>query len=132
MERLQRAAEARARLLKAERLGRETSGATPGFLLTFEEGRLLIRVEAASGEVHSVFLESREGLAEGLFDAGEDDPWWRVMGSPLTRVWAGESPRGDPQGMRLQFRDDQDSPRIVALVADGNRIRAFIDPKSRS
>jgi hypothetical protein len=132
MERLQRAAETRARLLKAERLGSEMGGAVPGLLLTFEEGRLLIQIETASGEVHSVLLESRDGLAEELFDAGEAEPWWRVMGNPLTRVWPGNDQRGNAQGLRLQFRDDDDSPKVVALVPDGNAVRAFIDPKGRA
>lgn len=132
MERLQRAAESGARLLKVERVGSESAGAVPGYLLTFEEGRLLVRREASSGEIHSVYLESREGLPGGLYDAGEDEPWWRVMGSALTHVWRGKDPQGREQGLRLQFRADDESPRIVALVPDGSEgIRAFTDPKAR-
>ena len=123
MERLQKLADAHSLLLRAERQGESVGGASSGLLLTFEAGRLLVRVEAASGEVHSVHLESREGLPEGLEDAAEDEPWWRLIGFPITRVWRDESGRG---GLRLQFRGDEENPRVVALTADGSRVRAWL------
>jgi hypothetical protein len=127
MERLQKLADARSLLLKVERQGGGAGGPAPGFLLTFEAGRLLIRVEVASGEVHSIHLESSEGLPEGLGDAGEDEPWWRLIGCPITRVWTAD-PSSAVGGLRLQFREDDQHPRIVGLAPDGEAVRAWLDP----
>jgi len=129
MERLQKLADARSPLLKVERQGEDAGGPAPGFLLTFEAGRLLIRVETASGEVHSIHLESSEGLPQGLHDAGEDEPWWRLIGSPITRAWLAD-PSSRLGGLRLQFREDDQNPRIVGLAPDGQSVRAWLDPAS--
>ena len=80
----------------------------------------------------SVQLESREGLPEGLSDASEDEPWWRLLGSPMVRVWRAESGPGGSGGLRLQFREDHENPKVIALVPEAERVRVFIDPKGRS
>ena len=56
MERLEKAVEAKGRLLKVDRVGEVTAGIARGFLLTFDVGRLLI--EVAAGKVHSVVIET--------------------------------------------------------------------------
>ena len=70
--------------------------------------------------------ESREGLADQLRPFDEQEPWWRVLGNPLVRV----SPlsEGVPlsQGLRLQFRADDDAPRIIALTSTGFGLSAAV------
>jgi len=127
MERLQRAAEANARLLKVESLGRAAGTFASGFLLTFDLGRLLVRQEAATGEVRSVLLESREGLGEDLVDVGEEEPWWAVMGNPIVRTWRCEPGSRSAPGLRIQFRPDDQSPKVIALIPEGLGVRVFVD-----
>jgi len=134
MERLQRAADAGGRVLKAERLdpgGAAEAQRAAAFLVTFDVGRLLVSVDPGSGELTSFSLEPGDEAPSGLVDAAEDEPWWRIIGAPLVRVWLSDatpegggrghagSPRGgegsDGRGFRLQFREDDANPRIVAL-----------------
>lgn len=127
MERLQRAVDANARLLKVEALGQAAGTHAPGFLLTFDVGRLLVRQEAATGEIHSVHLESQEGLPEGLVDASEEDPWWAILGNPIVCVWRPEDASGRSAGLRVQFREDDQNPKIVAFIPEGSGVRVFVD-----
>ena len=125
MERLNRVVEAKGRLLKAERMGGMGPMVAPAFILTFDVGRLLIELEPASGGLRSVHLESADEVPSGVELASEDEPWWRVMGSPLARVWAGEI---GAQGMRLQFREDADNPRIITLLPSGADVQVRLEP----
>ncbi len=122
MERLERAVEAGGRLLKVERLGGVSQGIARGFLLTFDVGRLLIEVEA--GRVHSVVIESADEVPANLEAASEDEPWWRLIGCPMTQVWAGEV---GAQGLRLKFREDHENPKFIALVPDGAEVRVSLE-----
>lgn len=122
---LQRAAEARAQLLKVERLASAGGGeerTAPAFLLTFDAGRVLLRADPTGGALRAVQLEAREGKPPGLVDAAEEEPWWRILGNPLARVW--EEPSG---GVRMQFRADDDSPRIVGLERQGGLVRVALE-----
>ncbi|MCP5043945.1 MAG: hypothetical protein GY944_23195 [bacterium] len=125
MERLTRVVEAGGRLLKAERVAGGGQALAAGFLLTFDVGRLLLEVDPAAGKIHSVYLEGANEVPGDLEVASEDEPWWRLMGSPLTRVWAGEI---GAQGLRLQFRADDDTPRIVALIPSGSEVQLSLEP----
>ncbi|MDP6978785.1 MAG: hypothetical protein QF570_09320 [Myxococcota bacterium] len=125
MERLNRVVEAGGRLLKAERVGGAGPGIAPAFLLTFDVGRLLIEVDSVAGRVHSVHIESAEEIPKDLELASEDEPWWRIMGCPLARVSAGDV---GAQGLRLQFREDHDNPRIVALIPSGADVQVRLEP----
>ncbi len=129
MERLERVVEAGGCLLKTDRLGGMGPQLASGFMLTFDVGRLLLEVDAAAGKIRSVVVESVEDIPSGMTNTSEDEPWWRVIGAPLARVWAGEI---GAQGLRLQFRADEEHPRIVALVPSGSELQATLDPTSRS
>lgn len=125
MERLQRVVEAGGRLLKVERVPGAGPNIAPAFLLTFDVGRLLIEVDVAAGRVHSVHVEGPDDTPPQLEAASEDEPWWRMMGCLLARVTAGEV---GAQGLRLQFREDQDNPRIVSLSPSGADVQVRLEP----
>lgn len=127
MERLTRVVEASGRLLKADRVGGDGSALAAGFLLTFDVGRLLLEVDPNAGKIRSVIIETTEEIPAGLEEASEDEPWWRVVGSPLARVWAGDV---GAQGVRLQFRADHERPRIITLQPSGGDVQVLIDPVS--
>ena len=74
-------------------------------------------------------FEAGETLPPGLEDASEDEPWWRIMGGPLAKVWAGEI---GAQGMKLQFRADTDNPRVLVLEPSGSEVKISLDPMNRS
>jgi len=125
MERLEKVAEARSRLLRVEELGPGGGATTPGFLLTFEVGRLLVKTDPATGEVQTEHIEGRDGLPGPIADAGEEEPWWRLMGFPLTRV-ARASGSG---GVRMQFREDDENPKVIVISPEAAEVRVFLDPK---
>ncbi len=52
-----------------------------------------------------------------LLSADEDEPWWTLLGHPLTRVAA-----HDAGGSLVQFRADDASPKILVLAAEGDAI----------
>jgi len=131
MERLQRAADAGGRVLKAERLDPGSAGEAQraaAFLITFDVGRILVSVDASRGDLANFYLEPGDEAPPGLVDATEDEPWWRILGAPLVRVWFGDAtPAGGGRGFRLQFREEDDNPRIIALDADGPLVRARLE-----
>jgi hypothetical protein len=132
MERLQRTADAGGRLLKAERLdpgGAGEAQRAAAFLITFDVGRLLVSVDASRGDLASCYLEPGDEAPPGLVDTAEDEPWWRILGAPLVRVWLGDvTPAGGSgRGFRLQFREEDDNPRIITLDADGPLVRVSVE-----
>ena len=129
MERLSRVAEAGGRLLKADRLGSQGAALSAGILLTFDVGRLLLAVDADLGMVRSVIVAGVGEIPAGISDASEDEPWWRVVGSPLVRVLAGEA---GAQGLRLQFRADDENPRFITLQPSGSEVQVILEPDAGS
>ena len=86
-------------------------------LLSFDTGRLWLGVHEDGG------IEMRltdEGAVSGMVRAEEEDPWWKLMG---TGIWAGRAEldaEGRQTRVDLQFRQDEENPRIVSLwVRDG-------------
>ena len=79
-------------------------------------------------------LESREQLPEGLGSLDEEDPWWRLLGQPITAAWPGGVEEGvGAQGLgslmilKLRFREENENPRVVRFEATGNAIRISLD-----
>lgn len=126
MERLERVVEAGGVLLKAERLAGPNPQLVAGLLLTFDVGRLLVEVDPGAATIRTTIIESKDAVPPGMENATEEDPWWRLVGAPLARVTSSKT------GVRLQFRADGDSPRIVALENDGGEVRTSLDPMSRN
>lgn len=125
----ERAAEAKGRLLRVEA---DRLGSTPRQLaLTFDVGRVLIRPSPDGLEVANV--ENREALPEGMQLLDEEEPWWRVLGQPLTGAWpsgmedaASTQSTGPLLALKLRFREESDNPRIVLLESAGSAVRVSL------
>ena len=114
-----RAAAGGGQLLRVERLADPGGSDSAALVFTFDVGR--IQVTADGRGLRGDHLASREDLPTGLVDAGEEEPWWRFMGQPVTRVSALEQ-----GGLDLQFRHDDQNPRIVRLTSVGGGVGAHL------
>jgi hypothetical protein len=129
LEILERAAEARGKMLRVEA---DRDGATAGILVfTFDVGRVLVTPSADGLEVAHV--EATDTLPPGLVALEEDEPWWRLLGNPLTAAWpggvetgVGARGLGSLMVLKLRFRDEGENPRVVQLEATGNAIRVSL------
>jgi hypothetical protein len=118
IELFERAASGGGQLLRAElsSLGGSAQHVSV-LLLTFDVGLVMVGVEPRTGSLRVEALMTAEDAPEGLQDAAEDEPWWRLLGSRLTRAWpAGDDPDG---ALCLQFGADDASPRFVSLEPMG-------------
>ena len=111
-------------LLRVEARISRGGGTASALLLTFDVGRLFLSVEPGSGELSSAALEKAEDGPEGLVDACEEEPWWRVLGSPLSGVVAEAPGRA---AIRLQFRSADQQPKFVTLRARGASLQAVLE-----
>ena len=114
MELLEKVAGAGGQLLRVEVQGR---GEISALILTFDVGRVLVEVDSASGLLLERHLEPGDSIQAASVQ--EEEPWWRVLGSPLSRV-LDIDPGGGSVGVALQFRPDGDNPRRIALLAGGS------------
>jgi hypothetical protein len=56
-----------------------------------------------------------------LLDADEEEPWWALLGHPLTRVSA------NPDGsLGMQLRRDEDAPKWVVIAVQGPGVTAGV------
>ena len=139
IELFERAAEAKGCLLKAEQLldANADSGPDrgPGFLLTFDVGRILVAADRTNARLLVRQIENLEEVASiQLAPLDEEEPWWRIAGSPITRAWpchegSGAEAAGEIKNLRIQFRDDTDSPRIVSLRYEAGAVRVGLHTK---
>ena len=95
-------------------------------LLTFDLGRIAVSVEPASRRLQVDFVASPEEAPAGLEEVREEEPWWRVLGSPLARAWEGGP--GQESKLCLQFRADDQSPRVIALEPSGGSVCIRLEP----
>ena len=125
IELFERAAEARGCFLKAELLLEAGSEGDPqrgpGYLLTFDIGRILIAADRKNARLLVRQIESRDEVdSVPLAPLDEEEPWWRLAGNPITRAWpcpdgSGASASDEISDLRMQFRADDESPHIVSL-----------------
>ena len=120
MELLERAAAAASPLLAAESI------ADGGLLLTFEAGRLRLAGEPASAELVVELVAAGDLDALRRVNLGEEEPWWRLVGSPLVAVHAISG------GAALQFRHDDDNPRVVEIVLEAGTLRVGLRPLDKA
>jgi hypothetical protein len=126
----ERAVKARGRILRAEA---DQAGTTPGVLvLTFDVGRILIR-PGEDGLLVEHLGDAAE-LPKGLDRLDDAEPWWRLFGQPLTAAWPGGVEDGVGAGglgslmvLKLRFREESDSPRVVRLEAVGRAVRVSLE-----
>ena len=131
LEILERAAGARGKLLRAEG---DRSGSTLGALvLTFEVGRVVMT--SADDGIQIAVATEREALPTDLGGLEEEEPWWRLLGQPITAAWPGGVEEGvGARGLgslmvlKLRFREEEENPRVVLLESTGNSIRVSMEP----
>jgi hypothetical protein len=117
MEILERVAGTTSQLLRVE-LQAGAGDAVAALILTFDVGRVLLHVDPATGRLAEHHLEAGDPTPADLQIVDEEEPWWRLLGSPLARVLEIDPGEG-VVGVALQFRGDEDNPRRVAVVARG-------------
>ena len=139
IELFERTADAGGRLLRAEQLvsadASLSSNRGPGFLLTFDVGRILVAADTAQAQLLLRQVESAEALSVvKLRSLDEEEPWWRLAGNPLTRAWPGgvgsgaASPSAEVDEIRLQFRADQENPKVISFRYDAGAVQIALDP----
>jgi hypothetical protein len=137
IELFERAVEARGRILRVERRAPTGHADDPqagiAFLLTFDVGRVLVGSDGAAGGLELAFVERGEDVPAGLEDLAEEEPWWRVLGNPLCGAWPGalgeaaeSSSAGRLTALCLQFREDHENPKLIALRAEAPGVRVSI------
>jgi hypothetical protein len=137
IEILERAAEGDGRVLRVEQLA-PAGGSTdpthgPGYLLTFDVGRVLVAAVPTTGSLLIRNIEAEDDIGAQLTLLDEEEPWWRVAGNAISRVWpetsgAGAEAGGEHvRGVRLQFRKDDDNPRIVSLRFEDAGVRVNLE-----
>lgn len=114
------------RLLRVEG---DRAGPKLGLLvLTFDIGRILVAADgAADGATLTVrHVLERAALPPGLVSLQEEEPWWRLLGHPLTAVWPGDvewgtgaRSLGPSTILKLRFREESENPRVITLAAVG-------------
>ncbi len=137
IELFERAAEARGRILRAERRAPTGFADDPlagiAYVLTFDVGRILVGSDGAGGRLELAHVESADDLPAGLEDLAEEEPWWRVLGNPLCGAWPnapGEAAEStESRGLTsvcLQFREDAENPKLIELRAAAPGVRVSI------
>ena len=130
LEVFERAVEARGQLLRIEA---DYTDATPGMLLlTFDVGRIAIRPH--DDQILVEHVEPGFALPAGLSRLDEEEPWWRVLGQPLTAAWpggvedgVGTRGLGSLMILKLRFRNESENPRVVRIDAAGRALRVALE-----
>lgn len=126
IELFERAAEAKARLLRVARFRSEGGGAT-GLLLSFDVGQIAVEPLAAGDAALAVsHPDDGDSPPQHLDPLDEQEPWWRLLGNPLTAVWP-RSHGASLHEIRLRFREPEDAARVVTLAIRGHSVAALLD-----
>lgn len=120
-ELFERAASARGRILRVE--SDRAEGFPRVLALTFDVGRVVVRAEGDALLAESA--AERAALPSGLVPLDEEDPWWRVLGQPITGVWR---IGGDSAGraLALRFREPDQNPRLIGIAVAGPALRVSL------
>jgi hypothetical protein len=126
----ERAVEARGRLLRVEA---DRAGARPRTLaLTFDVGRIV--VSSAGDSLATAHAKERAELPGKLATLDEEDPWWRVLGQPLTAAWPGDADATTGarsteaiRVLKLRFREETENPRVIVLEAEESDLRVRLE-----
>lgn len=126
----ERAAETKGRILRVEG---DRAGATVGILaLTFDVGRIVVTPGEDGLRVEGV--EDRAELPGGIGSLDEEEPWWRLLGQPITAAWPGGVEDGvGAKGLgalmvvKLRFREESENPRTVRLESVGSGVRVSLE-----
>lgn len=126
----ERAAEAKGRILRVEG---DRAGATVGILaLTFDVGRIVVTPGEDGLRVEGV--EDRAELPGGIGSLDEEEPWWRLLGQPITAAWpggvedgVGAKGLGELMVVKLRFREESENPRTIRLESVGSGVRVSLE-----
>jgi len=125
IEILDRIRDAKSKLLGVDRLpGGGDEQLASAFLLVFELGRVLIAGDTTAGALCAIHLEDADDVPGGMQTSQEDEPWWRVIGCPLCGSWS----ESEGRVLRLQLREDTESPRFITLTLEGTTVRSALLP----
>jgi hypothetical protein len=127
---VERAAEGRGCLLRAEAM---LAGSTlKALALTFDVGRLVIQPDVDGLSIRHA--TDREALPGDLAALDEEEPWWRLLGQPMTAAWpggvqegVGASGLGSLMVLKLRFREAEENPRVVVIEATGASLRVTLE-----
>jgi hypothetical protein len=121
-ELFERAAGAGAQLLRVDKRVHSGDARASALLFTFDVGRILVAADPARGALVATHVESSETSSTALLDASEDEPWWRLLGAPLSAA------QGTPDGtqLELRFRMGEGRLREAVLRLDAARVDASL------
>ena len=137
IELLERAAEVNGCFLKAERLveaeGDDDPSRSPGYLLTFDVGRILVVADRVKGCLQLRQVQSLDEVSSiRLAALDEEEPWWRLAGNPMTGAWprpegsGASASGGEVADIRMQFRQDDQQPRFVSLRYEAGAVHVSL------
>jgi hypothetical protein len=132
MELLIRVAEAGGQLLRVERYPDKSTrkrNLVPALLLTFDVGMVLVWGNAEEERLELEHIRDPEDAPRDLTRLDEQEPWWRIIGSPLTAVEAVGRKR---RGFRLRFRPDDRNPRFIRLTPKQGSVRVRMEKPGKS
>jgi hypothetical protein len=124
-ETLERVIQAQGCLLRVERVplaGPAGAHASSALRLTFDVGIVTVRPGVDAGGLEVEIGPGADPVSPVFLSVSEEDPWWKVMGCPLTRVEA----RG-AGCVRARFRGDRDKPRWLAVFPRNGGIEVSVD-----
>ena len=98
-------------------------------VLTFDVGPLIVEPSHDGSELRFAGLESGDVLDQGAASLNEEEPWWALLGCPLTRADEILESDGHRAGLELQFRRDDENPRRVTLRLREDAVE--VAPKAR-
>jgi hypothetical protein len=138
IELFERAADADGRILKVEQLPLSMDEPDPsrgvGYLLIFDVGRILVAADPGTGSLAVKEIPAQATLKGDRLSIEEEEPWWRVVGCGLARCWPGAVGEGatgvsdESSHVCLQFRADEDNPRVISLKFDGGVVAVALEP----
>ena len=101
-------------------------------VLTFDVGRIVVRPEDEGLRVEALAPGGQVPEATEVLD--DDEPWWRLLGQPITAAWpggvddgVGARGLGSLMVLKLRFREETENPRIVKLEATGPQVRVSLE-----
>lgn len=124
-ETLERVIRAQGRLLQVDRAplaGPAGARVSSVLRLVFDVGVVTLSSGGADADLEVEIASAAEPRSAVFVSASEDEPWWKLLGFPPTRV--GGRPGG---GVRVQFRGDQENPRWLALFSRDGGVEASLD-----
>lgn len=95
--------------------------------LRFDRGQLQILIEDGGIELE---LGGGAPLSQTADVFDETEPWWTVIGQPLIGAWSQVDTDQRRLVVELQFRPDDENPKILTIEPHGPRIRVRGIPKS--